>query len=81
MTVQSINPWTGAVQYTYDYQDEATGYNAMSRTTGFPASIVSIMQARGETLKGAVPLEKSVPTAPFLAELAKRGIQLDVKES
>lgn len=64
-----------------DYQDDATGYNAMSRMTGFPASIVAIMMARGETVKGAVPLEKSVPTVPFLAELAKRGIQMDVVES
>lgn len=70
------------LEYTIvDYQDDATGYNAMSRTTGFPASIVSIMQARGETLKGAVPLETSVPTEPFLKELALRGIQLDVVES
>ncbi|PKL74395.1 MAG: saccharopine dehydrogenase, partial [Candidatus Melainabacteria bacterium HGW-Melainabacteria-1] len=70
------------LEYTIvDYQDDATGYNAMSRMTGFPASIVSIMQARGETLKGAVPLEKSVPTAPFLQELEKRGIRLEIKES
>lgn len=71
-----------SLEYTIvDYQDDETGYNAMSRMTGFPASIVSIMQARGETLKGAVPLEKSVPTTAFLVEMAKRGIQMDVKES
>ena len=70
------------LEYTIvDYQDDATGYNAMSRMTGFPASIVAIMQAQGRTLKGAVPLEKAVPTAPFLQELEKRGIHMDVKIS
>lgn len=70
------------LEYTIvDYQDDETGFNAMSRMTGFPASIVSIMQARGETLKGAVPLEQSVPTESFLVEMAKRGIQMDVKVS
>lgn len=71
-----------SIEYTIiDYQDDATGYNAMSRMTGFPASIVAIMMARGETVKGAVPLEKSVPTVPFLQELEKRGIQMQVVES
>lgn len=69
------------LEYTLiDYFDDATGYNAMSRMTGFPASIVAIMMARGETLRGAVPLEKSVPTVPFLAELAKRGLELQIQE-
>ncbi len=70
------------LEYTIvDYQDDETGFNAMSRMTGFPASIVSIMQARGETLQGAVPLEKAVPTEAFLVELAKRGIHMDIKVS
>lgn len=70
------------LEYTIlDFFDEKTGFNAMSRMTGFPASIVAIMMARNQTLKGAVPLEKSVPTEPFLEELALRGIQMEVRES
>ncbi len=64
-----------------DFFDEQTGLNSMSRMTGYPASIVAIMMARGQTLKGAIPLEKSVPTAPFLEALALRGIQMETTES
>ena len=31
MTVESINPWTGAVQYRYDYQGEATVEATLAR--------------------------------------------------
>lgn len=68
-------------QYTMlEYEDEATGLNAMSRMTGFPAAIVTIMMAQGLTEKGAVPLEKSVPTGPFLDALKMRGLKLDIQE-
>ncbi|PIQ25572.1 saccharopine dehydrogenase [bacterium (Candidatus Blackallbacteria) CG17_big_fil_post_rev_8_21_14_2_50_48_46] len=70
------------LEYTIvDFFDESTGFNAMSRMTGYPASIVAIMMARGQTERGAIPLEKSVPTAPFLEELALRGIKLQIQES
>lgn len=70
------------LEYTIiDFFDEATGFNSMSRMTGFPASIVAIMMARGQTLKGAIPLEKSVPTVPFLEELSLRGIRMEVQEN
>lgn len=59
-----------------DYYDNATQFNAMSRMTGYPASIVAIMSARGQNQKGAVPLERSVPGEIFMEELAKRGIQI-----
>jgi lysine 6-dehydrogenase len=68
------------LEYTIvDFFDDQTGFNAMSRMTGFPASIVAIMMARGQTEKGAVPLEKAVPTAPFLEELALRGVRIQVE--
>jgi lysine 6-dehydrogenase len=60
-----------------DRFDESTGLSAMMRTTSFPASIIAQMMARGEVeLKGAVPQELAVPTETFVAELAKRNIQI-----
>lgn len=70
------------LEYTIiDFFDDATGFNSMSRMTGFPASIVAIMMARGQTEKGAIPLEKSVPTGIFLEELALRGVKMQIAES
>jgi lysine 6-dehydrogenase len=63
-----------------DRYDPATGLSAMMRTTAFPAAIVALMMARGETTsKGALPQERCIPPAPFLRELAARNI--DVVES
>jgi lysine 6-dehydrogenase len=63
-----------------DYQDEKTGLSAMMRTTAFPASIVALMMARGETMsKGALPQERCIPPEQFMKELGKRNIV--VKES
>lgn len=60
-----------------DYQDEKTGLSAMMRTTSFPASIVALMMARGQTTqKGALPQERCIPPEPFLAELRKRNISI-----
>lgn len=63
-----------------DYQDEATGLSAMMRTTAFPASIVALMMARGQTSpKGALPQERCVPPDLFMEELAKRNIVVEQK--
>lgn len=59
-----------------EFADEATGFSAMERTTAFPAAIVAEMIARGELERGVIPLERAVPPAPFVAELAKRGFAL-----
>lgn len=59
-----------------DFYDEETGFSAMERTTGFAASIVAIMLARGKIKKGAIPLEKAIPADEFVAELSKHGIRL-----
>jgi lysine 6-dehydrogenase len=56
-----------------DFYDTETGFSAMERTTGWAAAIVAQMMARGETPPGAVPLERSVPPAPFLAQARRRG--------
>jgi lysine 6-dehydrogenase len=59
-----------------DFYDPETGFRAMERTTGWPASIVAQMQARGLVQPGAAPLETAVPPGPFLAELGKRGFNM-----
>ena len=61
-----------------DRYDPETGLSAMMRTTAFPASIVALMMARGQTTsKGALPQEKCIPPDLFMGELAKR--RIDVK--
>ncbi|HVR38984.1 MAG TPA: saccharopine dehydrogenase C-terminal domain-containing protein [Thermoanaerobaculia bacterium] len=61
-----------------DRFDPATGLSAMMRTTAFPASIVALMMARGQTLsKGALPQERCIPPQAFMDELAKRKIRVD----
>jgi lysine 6-dehydrogenase len=62
-----------------DYYDERTGFTAMERTTGWHASIVAIMMARGETPRGAKPLEIAVSGSSFVQEMKKRGINLSEK--
>ena len=63
-----------------DRYDPETGLSAMMRTTAFPASIVALMMARGQTTsKGALPQEKCIPPDLFMEELAKR--KIDVKVS
>jgi lysine 6-dehydrogenase len=57
-----------------DHYDDATGFTAMERTTGWHASIVSIMMAKGETPRGAKPLELAVPGQAFVRELKRRGM-------
>jgi saccharopine dehydrogenase-like NADP-dependent oxidoreductase len=48
----------------------------MERTTGWPAAIVSQLQAKGVITPGAVPLEISVPPDAFLDELRRRDFDL-----
>jgi len=64
-----------------DFYDERTGFTAMERTTGWHASIVAIMMARGETPRGAKPLEIAVPASSFVREMKRRGINLSEKLS
>ncbi|MDQ3710973.1 MAG: saccharopine dehydrogenase NADP-binding domain-containing protein [Acidobacteriota bacterium] len=63
-----------------DKFDEATGLSAMMRTTAFPASIIAQMMARGEVkMRGATPQERAIDAEKFVAELARRN--LDIIES
>jgi lysine 6-dehydrogenase len=65
-----------AVVEVIDYYDEATGFSAMQRTTGWHASIVAAMIARGETPVGSLPLEVAVPGAAFVREARRRGFRI-----
>jgi lysine 6-dehydrogenase len=65
-----------AIVEMIDVYDEATGFTAMERTTGWDGAIVAGMMARGQTPRGAVPVELAVPPGLFVEELAKRGIEV-----
>jgi lysine 6-dehydrogenase len=64
-----------------DFYDEATGFTAMERTTGWAAAIVAAMMARGQIPRGALPVELAVPADLFVEELARRGIQVQARVS
>jgi lysine 6-dehydrogenase len=59
-----------------DRYDEATGFTAMQRTTGWDGSIKAILNARGMTPRGVHPAELAVPGPLYAAELRKRGFNL-----
>ncbi len=60
-----------------DRFDARTGLSAMMRTTAFPASVVAQTMARGATTaQGALPQERCIPPAPFVAALTARDITI-----
>ena len=63
-----------------DFEDERTGFSAMQRTTGWSASIVSIMQAEGRVEPGAIPLELAVDGQAFVEDFKLRGIRFTEAE-
>lgn len=65
-----------AVVEVIDYYDEATGFTAMQRMTGWHASIVAAMMANQETPKGSIPLELAVPGWAFVREARRRGFKI-----
>ena len=70
---------TEATVEMIDYFDPATGFTAMQRITGWHASIVAAMMARGEIPVGSRPLEVAVPGASFVREARKRGFQINTR--
>ena len=56
-----------AIVELIDFYDEETGFTAMERTTGWDGAIVAGMMARGQTPRGAVPVELAVPPGLFVA--------------
>jgi len=60
-----------------DYGDEKI--TAMMRLTAYPISIVAQMMSDGTiTQKGVMPQEVCVPPKPFIEELRKRNIQIEI---
>jgi saccharopine dehydrogenase-like NADP-dependent oxidoreductase len=62
-------------------RDLETGLMAMSKGVGYTASIVAQMIARNEiSAKGLLSPAIHIPYAPFMEQLAKRGIVVDEEE-
>lgn len=74
MRVEGSNKEARCAFEMEDRYDEKTGLTSMMRTTGYPASIVAQLAARGELPTGAVIHERDVPAAPVIDGLARRGI-------
>jgi lysine 6-dehydrogenase len=65
-----------------DYMDQAAGIPAMIRMKAFPASIIAQLIARGDIdTCGTIGSESSVPRKLFLAEIASRGIVLNMTDA
>jgi lysine 6-dehydrogenase len=62
----------------FDYYDEATGFTAMERTTGWHAAIMASLIAHNQTLRGCIPVEQAVPAPVFMNELQKRGFAVQL---
>lgn len=56
-----------------DRYDPATGFAAMERLTGWHAAIMAALIAAGEVPPGVHSLEKALPAARFMEEVARRG--------
>jgi lysine 6-dehydrogenase len=65
-----------AVVEVIDCFDEATGFTAMERCTGWSAAIVTEMMAKGQTPCGAGGVETQVPARLFVEELRRRGLSV-----
>lgn len=60
-----------------DFYDQAHGVSAMMRTTGYSLSITGLMQVDGRIgLTGVHTPDEAVPFTAYLAELAKRGVEI-----
>jgi lysine 6-dehydrogenase len=60
-----------------DLYDQEHGISAMMRTTGYSLSITGQMQARGEISPcGVHTPDECIPAKQYIAELAKRGINI-----
>src|SRR6266853_4607953 len=60
-----------------DYSDEAHGISAMMRTTGYSLAITGLMQVDGRiATKGVHTPDEAVPFGEYVAELAKRGVEI-----
>lgn len=65
-----------AVVELIDHFDEATGFTAMERATGWSAAIVAEMMAHGLTPRGAGGVETFVPARRFVEEMRRQGLNV-----
>jgi len=68
-----------AVVELLDRFDEGTEFTAMERTTGWHASIVAAMIAKGEIPPGAYPVETGVPAQRFVERARRRGLSITAR--
>ena len=61
-----------------DRYDEKTGFTAMQRLTGWHASIVAMLAAKGKLPRGAISVE-SIPGKTIVDEVRKRGIGIKTR--
>ena len=59
-----------------DRYDEAKGISAMMRTTGYSLAITGLLQAGGRIAPGVHTPDECMPAEIYIAELAKRGIDI-----
>lgn len=60
-----------------DYFDAERGISAMERTTGYSLAITGVMQVRGQVnASGVLTPDEAIPAELYVAELAKRGINI-----
>jgi len=78
MRVKGIGKTKEVIVELIDRYDEQTGFLAMQRLTGWHASIVAILAARGEVEKGVVPVELAVTGAKIVEEGRKLGFAINV---
>lgn len=65
-----------------DRYDAEHGVSAMMRTTGYSLAITSVMQVRGQVAGvGVQTPDEAMPALPYVAELARRGVNLTMHES
>jgi lysine 6-dehydrogenase len=76
---ESAGQPAAAVVDLFDYYDDATGFTAMERTTGWHAAIMAIRMAHGEVAQGAVPVERAVTGGRMLDECRARGMRIQTR--
>lgn len=62
-----------------DRYDDATGFTAMERLTGWHAAILMALQAQGRIAPGVHRMEQAVSASEVMAELERRGISHSVR--
>jgi len=62
-----------------DRYDEATGFTAMERTTGWDGALKAIRNAQSRTPRGVNPAELAISGPDYAEELHKRGFSLTVE--